>query len=103
VYRQQIEEFRRKFGRDMGPEDPFFFDPDAEMPQFRSASDADCVLDRLAQLMAEAGLDAAAVYAFKKTGGLLPFGEKPLSRQEREEWETAVSEYEDRLNRTPRQ
>ena len=30
--RQQVESFREKFGRDMGPDDPVFFDPDADEP-----------------------------------------------------------------------
>lgn len=30
--RQQQELFRAKFGRDMGPDDPVFFDPDADEP-----------------------------------------------------------------------
>ena len=29
VYRGQTSAFRRKFGREMRPDDPFFFDPDA--------------------------------------------------------------------------
>lgn len=31
--KQQEEAFRRKFGRDMGPGDPVFFDPEADTPQ----------------------------------------------------------------------
>ena len=30
---EQLRKFREKFGRDAGPEDPIFFDPDAETPQ----------------------------------------------------------------------
>jgi hypothetical protein len=30
--RQQARSFREKFGRDMGPDDPVFFDPDADEP-----------------------------------------------------------------------
>src|ERR1019366_5812058 len=29
---QQLQMFRQKFGRDPGPEDPIFFDPDADTP-----------------------------------------------------------------------
>jgi hypothetical protein len=32
VLRQQQELFRTKFGREMGPQDPVFFDPDADEP-----------------------------------------------------------------------
>ena len=30
---EQLRKFREKFGRDAGPEDPIFFDPDADTPQ----------------------------------------------------------------------
>ena len=30
---EQLRKFREKFGRDTGPEDPIFFDPDADTPQ----------------------------------------------------------------------
>jgi hypothetical protein len=30
---KQLESFRRKFGRDPGPNDPVFFDPDADEPR----------------------------------------------------------------------
>ena len=33
VMEQQLEKFRKKFGRDPGPEDPVFFDAAADMPQ----------------------------------------------------------------------
>src|SRR5438128_1140938 len=29
----QLEAFKRKFGREAGPNDPVFFDPDADTPQ----------------------------------------------------------------------
>ena len=41
VYRAQLEAFRKKFGREMGPDDPFFFDPTAAEPQFRPPEEAD--------------------------------------------------------------
>jgi hypothetical protein len=97
IYRKQTEAFRRKFGREMGPDDPFFFDPEADTPQFRSPKDADIAIDLLARLMGEAGVDPAAIYAFKKTRGLFPSPALPLSAQERVEWNAAVYEYNERL------
>jgi len=32
VYREQLAAFWRRFGREMGPDDPFFFDPEADTP-----------------------------------------------------------------------
>ena len=99
IYRQQTEAFRRKFGREMGPEDPFFFDPDADTPQFRSPQDADVAIDLLARLMGEAGVDAASIYAFKKTGGLFPTASLALSPEERVEWNAAMQEYNQKLRK----
>jgi hypothetical protein len=93
IYRQQTRAFRHKFGREMGPDDPFFFDPDADTPRFRRPADAGYALERVADLMQQAGVDPAHVYAFRKTGGLLPPGATRLTPQEIEEWNAAVEEY----------
>ena len=29
---QQFKDFKEKFGREMGPDDPIFFDPDCDVP-----------------------------------------------------------------------
>jgi hypothetical protein len=100
VYREQLEAFRKKFGREMGPEDPFFFDPEADAPQFRSPGEVDAAIDLLAMLMGQAGLDPAAIYAFKRTGGLFPAESHPLSPEELAEWNAAIREYEEKLRRT---
>ena len=93
AYLRQTRAFRRKFGREMGPDDPFFFDPEAATPRFRRPRDAGAVLVKLAQLFQEAGADAAHVYAFRRTGGLLPPGTAKLSARELARWERAVAEY----------
>lgn len=100
VYREQIEAFRRKFGREMRADDPFFFDPDADTPQFRSSGDVDAAIDLLAMLMAEAGVEPAAIYAFKRTGGLFPTGPGGLSDEELIEWKAAIYEYNERIQKT---
>jgi hypothetical protein len=33
MMQQQLQAFREKFGREPGPDDPIFFDPDADTPQ----------------------------------------------------------------------
>ena len=52
LLREQEERFREKFGRDMGPGDPVFFDPDADDPTSLS-------VDRYNELFVEAaeGID----------------------------------------------
>jgi len=103
VYHEQLDAFRRKFGREMGPDDPFFFDPDADTPQFRSPRDAGQALAMIAEMMGQAGVDAAAIYAFKRTGGLFPSETRHLSLEEALEWNAALSEYREQLARRPRQ
>jgi hypothetical protein len=103
VYREQLASFRSKFGREMGPDDPFFFDPEADTPQFRSPRDAAHAIDAIAEMMAQAGVDAAAIYAFKRTGGLFPTENRRLSYDEAEEWDLALGEYHTCLARIPKQ
>lgn len=86
----QRQAFRMKFGRDPGPGDPVFFDPDEDEPtQISSVKfDADVL-----EAMRKAEMPPQFVYAFKKTG-LMGFGDLsawPADR--REEWHLAVEEY----------
>ena len=96
AYRQQTEAFRRKFGREMGPDDPFFFDPDADTPRFLPPGKAADALEFLANLLTQAGVDPAAVYAFKKTGGLLPVRGREMRPEDLAEWNAAFDEYYDK-------
>ncbi len=100
VYRAQLEAFRLKFGREMGPDDPFFFDPDASSPQFRNAGDVPVALELIAMLLGQAGVDPAAIYAFRRTGGLFPKDGSPFSDEELIEWNAALYEYSEILGKT---
>jgi hypothetical protein len=93
VYSRQTMAFRRKFGREMGPEDPFFFDPEADTPCFRDLGSAGDVLAELGELLKQAGAEPAHLYAFHRTGGLLPPGTAEMTALELAEWEAAVAEY----------
>jgi len=33
MIQEQLAAFKERFGREAGPEDPVFFDPDADIPQ----------------------------------------------------------------------
>ncbi len=103
VYRQQMIAFEQKFGREMGPLDPFFFDPMADTPQFRSSDAASDAIDVIARLMGEAGVDPAAVYAFRRTCGLFPTDDVPMDDEDRLEWAAAVYEYWQKLDGTREQ
>ena len=99
VYRRQTAAFERKFGREMRPNDPFFFDPDAPTPRFRSPAHAAEVIDLLTSLMAELGVEPAAIYAFWKTGGLFPTPDANLTRAEIDAWNAAAAEYRAQVRR----
>jgi hypothetical protein len=60
---QQRAAFRAKFGRDPGPGDPIFFDPDADTPVPISPDRMERELDEAAR---KAGLDPAALASLKK-------------------------------------
>jgi hypothetical protein len=86
--------FQKKFGRQPGPGDPIFFDPDADQPRFRTEAKINKVLDRMCDVMLNAGIDPAKVYATRKTG-LLPTTDnlKNLPPGGLEEWQDAITEY----------
>jgi hypothetical protein len=52
---RQAERFREKFGRDPGPEDPIFFDPDADEPR---PFDLDTATREMAEELRHAGMEA---------------------------------------------
>ena len=93
VYRAMLDQRQRfidKFGREPGPSDPVFFDPDADTPQQISE-------DRLGRLMNEAlsaaGVDPVLVYAYNKTGLLVSEDNLHLlSDEDLAEWQQAVEE-----------
>jgi hypothetical protein len=60
---KQREAFRAKFGRDPGPGDPVFFDPDADTPTQISQERMEADLD---EALRKAGIDPAKAVAFKK-------------------------------------
>lgn len=85
---QQREAFRAKFGRDPGPNDPVFFDPNKDQP-----SPIDMEADVLAAMSA-ANLPPEFAYAYKKTGLLGLLKDKSNWPPDRvKEWNAAVDEY----------
>ena len=68
IVKQQLAGFREKFGRDPGPGDPVFFDPDQDVPTPMDLPTF--TTDTLAALEA-ANVPPELIYAYKKTGRLL--------------------------------
>lgn len=100
VIKEQIEAFRRKFGHEMGPQDPLFFDPDADLPLPISDANHDQLVDEMTALMDEAGIHPAHIYAFRKTGRMV--SEENRDRPdpaELREWHSALRAYERKADR----
>ena len=103
ILRAQQAEFRKKFGRDPGPGDPVFFDPDVDEPapfsQVRMEAET---LDA----MRRAGAPPQILYASRKTGLIVTESSKDhIPADRRAEWDSAIDEYfmiEDaKANRAP--
>ncbi len=92
---KQKETFRRKFGREPGPEDPLFFDPNADTPQ---PLDMDEMTALVVEAMAKAGVEPTRIYAYRKTGLIVTEENLHLlSEQDLAEWEAAIQEYEEMI------
>ena len=87
-----LRAFREKFGRDPGPDDPLFFDPDADEPRplHQAAVEAAVV-----EAMQHAGVPPALIYAFQQTG-ILPTEDNldRLPPERRQEFHLAVRRHQ---------
>ena len=92
--RSQLRLFREKFGREPGPDDPVFFDPDADTPQVCGPEAADRLENQMVEAMSAAGIRPEAIYAFRKTGRIVTEDNwHLLSEADRKKWTDAVNEY----------
>jgi hypothetical protein len=87
----QRRRFEDKFGRPPGPQDPIFFDPDADEPQPLPVTGMETAT---VAMLEAAGISPAWIYAYQNTGGLLPGPDGTFaSPSDRAEWHQAVSRY----------
>lgn len=91
ILKEQEEAFRRKFGREPGPKDPIFFDPNVDEP---TAMSLEGMEDEVLAAMNKLNLPPAFAYAYRKTGligvkGMIDAWPADL----RKEWNDAVKEY----------
>jgi hypothetical protein len=95
VFEEQRKAFAEKFGREPGPDDPLFFDPDADTPQLITGETRQRVIKGMAEAMRKAGIDGAYIYAYIKTGLLVTQENMHLMKpEELEEFDETVKEYE---------
>jgi len=86
---RQKETFKAKFGREPGPNDPIFFDPNQDVP---APYPDDRMRRETLEAMRKAGSRAEIIYAYSKTGLLIMEGvDYPANR--RKEWNNAIDEY----------
>jgi hypothetical protein len=91
LIKQQLVRFKKKFGREPGPDDPIFFDPNSDVPvQFDEAKFNHGVVEA----MKKAGIRGELIYAFEKTGLILNAeGYENVLPEDRAEWDAAIDEY----------
>ncbi|MFD7894027.1 hypothetical protein [Streptomyces sp. NPDC059743] len=64
----QLDAFREKFGREPGPGDPLFFDPDADEPTRLTKEYFDDMMLDMAERAVEIGIDPAFLHAWREVG-----------------------------------
>ena len=91
---EQLRKFREKFGRDAGPEDPIFFDPDVDKPQPISKAGLDEMTGQILSAAGKAAVRPELIYAMKKTGRIVTESNQHLlTDEELQEWQSAIEEY----------
>lgn len=90
ILKKQLRAFRKKFGRDPGPNDPVFFDPNADTPQPIPQAEIDATMREVAQF-----LPPHIAYAYLKTGGMLVTESNMhlWSDEDMAEWNAVIDEY----------
>ena len=90
ILKEQRQRFIEKFGREPGPNDPLFFDPDKDTP---TQLDLDELMREFEAAADAVGLNPVISYAFKKTGLLVTEeNQHLLSEEDLEEWQQAIEE-----------
>lgn len=91
ILRQQIEAFRSKFGREPTSDDPVFFDPRTDTPQFMDPAEYRLLM--IAALKA-AGTRPELVFAYEMTGMMLAQSRRGTYPPEVEEmFDAAIKDY----------
>jgi hypothetical protein len=91
---EQLRRFREKFGRDADPEDPLFFDSDADEPQPIPEAQQDELMSQILRAASRAAIPPELIYAMKKTGRMVTEANRHLlTDEELQEWQDAINEY----------
>jgi hypothetical protein len=88
---RQKDRFRAKFGREPGPNDPIFFDPNADEPL---PFNAEAAFEELVAIAGQIGIAPQLIYAMNKTGRMVTEDNQQfLTPSELQEWNEAIAEY----------
>jgi hypothetical protein len=88
----QRELFRAKFGREPRPDDPLFFDPEADEPR---PLEVEKVTADIVRAMEAAGVHPRLIHAYRRTGLLVSEDNVDrLGPRELAEWRAALEEYD---------
>lgn len=95
-FQAQREAFRAKFGRDPGPEDPVFFDPDADEPTPMGKRHWDEGMTAMIAAAEAAGVDPAFIHAWQEVGYIVTSeNEHVFSATEVQAYLDAVARHQD--------
>lgn len=89
---EQLARFREKFGREAGPDDPLFFDPDFDVPTPLTAVKIE---NAVVEGMIAVGIDPKFIYAYQQAGVLVT--EDNIDKVDDaaiQDWTDAVNRYE---------
>src|ERR1700741_2518478 len=88
---RQKDRFQAKFGRAPGPNDPIFFDPNADEPL---PFNVEAAFEELVAIAGQIGIAPQLIYAMNKTGRVVTEdNQKFLTPSELQEWNDAIAEY----------
>src|SRR5262245_44030235 len=90
---RQRDRFRRRFGRDPGPDDPIFFDPNSPGSDPVPITE-ERINQEIRRAFVAAGTPPEVVYASEKTGFFPSVeGYKRMGPEDHAEWDAAIAEY----------
>jgi hypothetical protein len=89
---QQLARFREKFGREPGPDDPLFFDPDLDVPTPLTAPKIE---NAVVESMIAVGIHPKFIYAYQQAGVLITEDNIDMVDDAAiQDWTDAVERYE---------
>ncbi|MGO1510426.1 MAG: hypothetical protein ACTHW4_07625 [Actinomycetales bacterium] len=92
LFGRRRDAFIEKFGREPGPEDPIFFDPEANEPQ--PLPDDGFDFDLVSEAFEAAGLDPAYAQAYRELGCIVTeMNRHTFTAHEVEAWDEAVERH----------